>query len=137
MTFLKCSISHPSTSSAQNRRICQLHSDPVFRKITYLHMFHSPSIFRFLPYIYGIINSFNLSLFHLTLHVKTVYLPTDTSIYMHALSRFVYNRVAQLSTSTLTHVLRYRPYIVNELYYINKYHIITSRKRLSQKNSSF
>ena len=120
MTFCDCSMSHPSTSSVQHIRKYQLHFDPVLQTITYLHTFYLPRIFRCLPHISRIPNSFIFSLSQLTPCVQIVSLTTHAIICTHELLHFFTIGLMQLSNTTLTHVLLYRPFLVNGLYYINK-----------------
>ena len=120
MTFQYCYTPHPSTSSTQHIHTFQLHYNPVFRQITYLHTFYSPLIFRFLPHISGIPHFFIFPLSPLTLCVKIFSFPTHSRIFTHALVRLFTMVLTQLSTTKLTHVSRYRTFLVNGLYYINK-----------------
>ena len=89
-------------------------------------MLYCPRILRFLTHIPGIPYSFISPFSQLTPHVKTVSFQTHSSICNHSLMHFFAIGLTQLSTATLTHVLCYRPFFTNGIYYINKmshYHI--------------
>ena len=91
----------------------------------------------FYPHIPGILNSFTVSLSHLTAHAQTVSLPKHPVIRTHALAHFFTIGLMQISASIFTHVLRCRTFLENYLYYINNHHIITPRKPLLHNFSSF
>ena len=70
-----------------------------------LHMFYSPCIFRILPHIYGIPNSFIFPLSQLTPCVQIVSFLTHAIISIHTLVRFFMICLTQLPTNTITHIL--------------------------------
>ena len=62
----------------------------------------------------------HLLLSYLTLPVHIVYFLTHASICTHALMVFFTIGLTHISTTTLTHVSQYRPFITNGLYYTHK-----------------
>ena len=91
----------------------------------------------FLPHISGIPNYFIFPHSYLNSHLQIFSFPIHASIFTHTLMSFFVIGLTEISTTTLTHVSWYRPFLANTLYYTKKRHIITSRKTLSHNFSSF
>ena len=85
---------------------------------TYIHsILHAYSVFS---HTSGIPNSFIFLLSYLTPRVQIVSFLAHASICTHVLMSFFTIRLIQNSATTLTHVSRYRPFLVNGLYSTTK-----------------
>ena len=133
MNFCYCSISHPSTSSSQHVHVFQLNFDPTNDVPTYVLFYMHIS---FMPHISSIINCFFFPhTFNPT--CENISLPASASICTIKLMSLFTIWLTQISTTTLTHVYRYSPFLANDIYCTKKHHIITFKKRLLYNFSSF
>ena len=77
----------------------------------------------------------SLSLSRFTPHAQTVSFTSHTHIYPNALDNLSTLGLKKLFASTITHILRYRPFIINDIYYINKTSHQHQSKKLSARKS--